>query len=129
MNTIYIKGVVGTHPTTSEYDCKFTVADNRKYTNRDGEEVTTTVWHNIVYKGKGIDYIAHSLKKGDFVFLEGRYDSRKFTKKDGTEGIWNFVECFDVYKILRQPREDKVAEIFPPKKQHNEIAEEGDLPF
>lgn len=96
MNQIVITGSVGKDPQEGKYDVQFTVATNRKWKDRNGEEKEKTVWHNISYLGKAKDAIL-SLRKGDRVCVIGEQEQGSFTKQDGTYGNYNQINTFEVY--------------------------------
>ena len=94
MNQIIISGNVGKDAEKSQYDVRFTVATNKKYKDRNGEQKEETTWHNVVYKGKN-EAVAN-LRKGDFVVVVGEQKNGSFQKKDGGYGSFSQVESFTV---------------------------------
>ena len=62
---------------------RFPIATNETYTNRQtGERVTTTEWHNIVFRNKLAETCEKYLSKGDKVYCEGRIKTRQW-EQDG----------------------------------------------
>ncbi len=61
-------------------DCigKFPLATDETYTNKSGEKITNTEWHNIVVKNKAAEVCEKYLKKGDKVYVEGFLKTRKW---------------------------------------------------
>jgi single-strand DNA-binding protein len=58
---------------------RFPIATTEAYTNKDGQKVTHTEWHNIVVTRKGLaDICDKYLKKGQKVFIEGRIKTRQW---------------------------------------------------
>lgn len=63
---------------------KFPVATSETYTNRNGERVTQTEWHNVVITRKGLAEVCEKyLKKGHKIYLEGRLKTRSWTDDAG----------------------------------------------
>lgn len=59
---------------------KFTLATSSSYTNRQGEKVEDTQWHNIVVRNKTAEICEKYISKGDEISLEGSIRYRKFEK-------------------------------------------------
>jgi len=65
--------------------CNFTLATNETYTNKSGEKVTMTEWHNIVL-WRGLAEVAEKyVKKGSQLYIEGRIRTRSYDDKDGNK--------------------------------------------
>ncbi len=56
----------------------FSIATNRTYKNKDGQQQDQTEYHNIVAFGRQAEVIGQYLKKGRPVFLEGRIQTRSW---------------------------------------------------
>lgn len=64
----------------------FSVATNRRWTNRDsGEQQEQVEFHNIVVWGKQAESVSPMLKKGQPVFVEGRMQTRSWEGQDGVK--------------------------------------------
>lgn len=96
MNQIVITGSVGKDAVEGKYDVSFTVATNRKWKDRNGEEKEETTWHNVSYIGKAKDAIL-TIKKGDRVCVIGEQRQGSFEKKDGSYGSFTQINTFEVY--------------------------------
>jgi len=80
-NSIRLKGFLGKDPVTKETRNNATlvvlsVATKSSY-RRNGEWVSTTEWHRIVCFNQLADY-ARTLKKGDYIEVEGELRSSEF---------------------------------------------------
>jgi single-strand DNA-binding protein len=62
---------------------RFPLATNETYTNKAGEKVSNTEWHNIVVRNKAAEVCEKYLNKGDKVYIEGRIKTRKWQGEDG----------------------------------------------
>lgn len=79
--------------TTGDEVCSFSVACNRKYTDKSGEKIEEVTWYRISAWGKTATACNQFLKKGSSVLVEGRLQADKatggprvFTRQDGTTG-------------------------------------------
>ena len=61
----------------------FTLATSEKYTKKDGTEVDSTEWHNIVAWARLAEICNQYLSKGRQVYIEGRIQTRKWEDRDG----------------------------------------------
>lgn len=62
---------------------KFPLATDESFTNKNGERVSVTDWHNIVVRNKAAELCEKYLTKGDLVYLEGRLKNRQWKAEDG----------------------------------------------
>lgn len=90
MNKAMIIGNVGKDPelkvTQSGLStCKITIATSSKYTNKQGEKVENTEWHNVVFFAKSADTIAKYVQKGSKLYVEGEIRTRSWEDKDGVK--------------------------------------------
>jgi single-strand DNA-binding protein len=63
--------------------CNMRLATNESYTNRDGEEVQKTEWHNVVAWGRLGEVCNEYLDKGSQVYFEGSLQTREWEDRDG----------------------------------------------
>jgi len=63
----------------------FSVASNRRYTDKEGNRQQTTEFHNIVAFGKWADICSQYLKKGMPVLMEGRLRTNSWQGQDGVK--------------------------------------------
>lgn len=64
--------------------CTFNLATSRRYRDGQGTVQTKTTWHRCVSFGKQAETIAQYVKKGDPIYVRGRYESREY-EKDGVK--------------------------------------------
>lgn len=74
---------------------RFPLATNEEYTNKDGDRVSTTEWHNIVMRNKAAEICEKYLGKGDKIYIEGRIKTRKWTGDDGNDRYTTEIHCTD----------------------------------
>lgn len=81
-NLAILIGRLGKDPETINSATKFSLATSKKYTNKSGEKIEDTQWHQIVAFGKTGETLQKFLKKGDQVYIEGEIQYREH------EGKW-----------------------------------------
>ena len=59
------------------------MATGEKYTNKEGREVDTTMWHNLVFFNRLAEVAEQYLAKGSRVYVEGSLEANEYTNKDG----------------------------------------------
>ncbi|MHB0875527.1 MAG: single-stranded DNA-binding protein [Anaerolineae bacterium] len=62
----------------------FSVAVNRRWTNRDGQAQEKTTWFNISVFGRQAETVNQYVTKGRMVLVEGEVEARAYTAQDGT---------------------------------------------
>jgi len=63
---------------------RFSIATNEVYINKTtNEKITSTEWHNLVFRNKAAELCEKYLSKGDKIYVEGRIRSRQWQTEDG----------------------------------------------
>jgi len=62
---------------------QFSIATNRTYRDKDGNQKEQTEYHNIVVFGRQAETTAQYLKKGSSALIEGRLQTRSWEGQDG----------------------------------------------
>ena len=110
MNKVMLIGNVGKDPEVREFDnnkvCRFTLATNETYKNKQGDKITDTEWHNIVFWGKLCDIIEKYVHKGDQIFVEGKNVTRKYEDKEGNARYTIEVVCHNFEFIGKKEKPD-----------------------
>lgn len=94
LNRITLIGNVGKDPEVRNFNdgnsiANFTLATTKRYTNRNGEPQSATTWHNIVVRGKAVDFVEKYVSKGDPLYVEGELVSRSYNDQNGnTRTVW-----------------------------------------
>ncbi|PJB12648.1 MAG: single-stranded DNA-binding protein [Flavobacteriales bacterium CG_4_9_14_3_um_filter_40_17] len=117
---------------------RFPIATNESYTNKDGERVTLTEWHNIVVRNKGAEICQKYLVKGDLIYVEGRIKTRQWKGEDGQTRYSTEIQASD-FTFLSNKKEDKNTGISqpqsptpvekPPIAPTDNDSDSDDLPF
>jgi single-strand DNA-binding protein len=63
--------------------CNLRLATNESYTDRDGNQVDKTEWHNVVAWGRLGEICNEYLGKGSQVYFEGSLQTRSWEDRDG----------------------------------------------
>ena len=88
VNKVILVGNLGKDPEIRHLDngvavANFSLATTESYTNKQGERVNQTEWHNVVLWRGLADIAEKYLKKGNSVYIEGKIITRKWEDKDG----------------------------------------------
>ena len=65
----------------------FSIATNRKWRDKQGNQQEETTWHDIVCWGKTAEFVAEYSTKGRLVFVEGEIQKRNWEDKTGTKRV------------------------------------------
>lgn len=86
-NRVQLIGNLGMNPEVKTLDsnkkvARFSLATNDEYTNKEGQKVKETQWHQIVVWGKLAETCEKYLVKGKEIALEGKLTYRNWTDKE-----------------------------------------------
>lgn len=90
VNKVTVLGRLGKDPEVRHFEngsvvAKVVVATSEKYTNKEGQKVETTEWHNIVFWGGLAGVVEKYVKKGDQIYVEGKLKTRSWDDQDGNK--------------------------------------------
>lgn len=63
----------------------FSVATNNNYTNKEGNKIEETDFHDVTLWGRLAEIAGEYLTKGQEVYIEGRMKKEKYTDKEGID--------------------------------------------
>lgn len=148
LNKVMLIGNLGKDPEIMHFDnggslVKFPIATSETYTNREGQRVTNTEWHNVVINAKGLVDVAHKyLKKGHKVYLEGRIKTRKWQDQAGADRYTTEIQVNQMTMLTSRAESEGMssdhsggytqqpqAAPMPAAPTMNNSQEEDDLPF
>ena len=106
-NRVQLIGNLGGAPEVKTLDggnklAKFTIATNDYYTNKKGEKVTETQWHNVIVWGKLAGLAEQLLEKGSEVVIDGKIQTRDYLDKDGVKKYFTEVVANEFLLINRK---------------------------
>ena len=89
-NRVQLIGNLGQDPELKTFEsgnslCKFSLATNSFYRDKNGERVQETEWHNIIAWGKLGELMSEMLEKGTKVAIIGKLTYRQYESNDGTK--------------------------------------------
>jgi len=112
INKVILVGNVGKDPEVRHLDnnvsvANFTLATSESYTNKNGEKITNTEWHNIVC-WRGLATLAENyIKKGRQLYVEGKIRTRSYDAQDGSKRY--ITEIFaDAVQLLGRKEDNQV---------------------
>ena len=87
---------------------QFNVAVNQSTKNQQtGEWVEETDWFRVSVWGDRAERMAESLRKGNKVFVEGRFKTREFEGRDGQKRTSLEITADSIVNLERRNREDE----------------------
>jgi len=104
VNKAILVGNVGSDPEVRHLEggtpvANLRLATSETYTNRNGEKITQTEWHNIVL-WRGLAEVAEKyVKKGSQLYIEGRIRTRSWDDRDGNKRYTTEIVA-DVLQML-----------------------------
>jgi single-strand DNA-binding protein len=103
-NRVQLIGNLGNAPEVKDLEkgnkvARFTVATNDSYTNKKGERVEDTQWHNIVIWGKLAGIAEKYLVKGSQVVIDGKLTTRNYTDKEGVKKYFTEIVANELLMI------------------------------
>ena len=134
VNKVILVGNLGKDPEIRYLDngvavANFSLATTENYKNKQGERVSQTEWHNIVF-WRGLAEVAEKyLKKGDSVYVEGKLRTRRWEDKDGNPRYTTEILA-DNMTMLGNKRSTVSEELSNNSSETSNANEtEDDLPF
>ncbi len=112
-NQVQLIGNLGKDPELLTFEngnalCKFSLATNEYYKDREGNKVQNTDWHNIVVWGKRGEFLADVLKKGSSIALAGKITNRSYEGKEGGKRYITEIVVND-FMLLDKREEEHAA--------------------
>ncbi|MCY4419208.1 MAG: single-stranded DNA-binding protein [Cytophagales bacterium] len=123
VNKVILLGFVGSDPEIKELDnggsvATFSLATNRPYKNKAGEQVTETEWHNIVCWSPLTNIVAKFVSKGSQIHIEGHIKTRSYTNKEGVKIYKTEIKAREL--VLVGKKEENPSKQEPPASPNNE---------
>lgn len=103
-NTVRLIGNVGLDPeiktmSNGKILAKFSLATTEAYTNKQGERVFDTTWHNIVAWGPTAKLVEKICKKGYKIAVDGKIKNRSYEDKNGIKKYYTEIEANELMVI------------------------------
>lgn len=95
LNKVMLIGNVGNDPEIRATSggtrvAKISLATNRSWPDRSGQQQEKTEWHRLTFFGRLVDVVEQYVKKGDRLYVEGRIEYSE-TEKDGEKKYWTDI--------------------------------------
>lgn len=146
VNKVILVGRLGQDPELNYTDsgtavCNMRMATGDSYTNRDGERVDTTEWHDVVAWGGLGETCGEYLDKGRQIYVEGSLQTRSWEDRDGNKRYSTEVKARDVVFLSgdgqKQGRTHQAQGSSSPKRARStgqpvpdgEFEPDDDMPF
>jgi len=81
--------------------CNMRLATNESYTDRDGNQVDKTEWHNIVVWARLAEVCDQYLSKGSQVYFEGKLQTRSWEDREGNTRYTTEVKASEMQFLDR----------------------------
>ena len=95
LNKVMLIGNVGNDPeiratSSGARVAKVSLATNRTWSDRSGQQQEKTEWHRLTFFGRLVDIVEQWVKKGDRLYVEGRIEYSQ-TEGEGGPRYWTDV--------------------------------------
>jgi len=95
LNKVMLIGNVGNDPEIRATSggarvAKLSLATNRSWSDRSGQQQEKTEWHRLTFFGRLVDIVEQYVKKGDRLYVEGRIEYSQ-TEGEGGPKYWTDV--------------------------------------
>jgi single-strand DNA-binding protein len=96
LNKVMLIGNVGAEPeirTTGGGTkiAKVSLATNRSFSDRSGQQQEKTEWHRLTFWDKMADLVEQYVKKGDRLYVEGRIEYSQTEDDKGNQRFWTDI--------------------------------------
>lgn len=114
---------------------RFPLATHEVFTNKEGEKISSTEWHNIVVRNKLAETCEKHLTKGDRIYCEGKLKTRQWTTENGQTRYATEIHISELTFLSNKKAENNsssyksVQDTIPEPPQVNIDNPKDDLPF
>jgi single-strand DNA-binding protein len=96
LNKVMLIGNVGSDPEVRATGsgarvAKLSVATNRSFQDRTGQQQERTEWHRLTFFGRLADIVDQYVKKGDRLYVEGRIEYSQTQDDQGNTRYWTDI--------------------------------------
>jgi single-strand DNA-binding protein len=107
VNKVILIGNLGRDPevrttTSGQPVASFSLATNRRWTDRSGQRQEQTEWHNIVCWGRQAEVAGQYLQKGRQIYVEGRLQTRSWDDRQSGEKKYRTEVICENFQMLGQ---------------------------
>jgi len=132
VNKVILVGRLGADPQlkytpSGKANANFNIATNFTWKDQDGNKQDKTDWHRVVAWGKLAEVMGEWLKKGSYVYIEGKLQTRSYDDSNGVKKWITEVVANDMEMLGKKSDSTGSEEAQPEIEDTGE--EESDLPF
>jgi len=96
LNKVLLIGNVGAEPEVKTTGggtkfAKVSLATNRTYNDRSGQQQEKTEWHRLTFWDKLADLVEQYVHKGDRIYVEGRLEYSQTEDQQGQQRYWTDI--------------------------------------
>lgn len=96
LNKVMFIGNVGSDPeiratSSGARVAKLSLATNRSWSDRAGQQQEKTEWHRLTFFGRLVDIVEQWVKKGDRLYVEGRLEYSQTQDDQGGTKYWTDI--------------------------------------
>ncbi len=105
LNKVMLIGHLGRDPEirstpSGQTVASFSLATNRKWTDKDGTRQEQTEWHQIVVWGRQAEIAGQYLNRGKLIYLEGRLQTRSWDDRNSGEKRYKTEIVCESFQML-----------------------------
>jgi len=96
LNEVMVIGNVGSEPeiratSSGTRVAKVSLATNRSWSDRSGQQQEKTEWHRLTFFGRLVDIVEQWVNKGDRLYVEGRVEYSQTQDEQGNTRYWTDI--------------------------------------
>ncbi len=95
-------------------------ATNSYYFRDNGEKVTDTTWHSLVFYGKRVDIVEKYVQSGTPVFIQGALRNQSWQDKEGNQRTSTQIVVQDLRCLNRKTADVAQPESVQPEQNHQQ---------
>ncbi|MGH7553214.1 MAG: single-stranded DNA-binding protein [Longimicrobiales bacterium] len=104
LNKVMLIGNVGAEPELKTTGggtklAKVSLATNRKFNDRSGQQQEKTEWHRLTFWDKLADLVEQYVHKGDRLYIEGRLEYSQTQDEQGNPRYWTDIVVQDMVML------------------------------
>ncbi len=104
LNKVMLIGNVGNDPeiratSSGARVAKLSLATNRTWSDRSGQQQEKTEWHRLTFFGRLVDIVERWVKKGDRLYVEGRIEYSQTQDDQGAPRYWTDIVCTELVML------------------------------
>ena len=104
LNKVMLIGNVGSDPEiratgSGARVAKLSIATNRSFQDRSGQQQERTEWHRCTFFGKLADIVEQYVKKGDRIYVEGRIEYSQTQDDQGGTRYWTDIVVHEMVML------------------------------